>query len=409
MKIAVVVPSWPPGSMASGIVTYASQLVPALRRLGHEVFVLTAGKMDSDSYTVSLRDSAQNPTLWDRALFQLSPDFASYKAAVRPLIAAVKKLVADHQIDVFEMEETLGLNLAVSELNILPVVVRLHGPWFLTGRFNRNNVGKGRDIRRQVREGTGIRRADFVTAPSAAVLDSVRNHYGFELKASRVIPNAIEKDELAEVWDIHTSKPRTFLFVGRFDAAKGAGLVLRSFAELAAAYQDVKLTFVGADIGIAEADGKLLRFQEFLERHIPKDIHSQIDFRGQLPRADIAQLRRTHFATIIASQFESFAYVVLEAMSLGCPIIATAVGGTPEMIVDRRSGLLVPSQDVHAMAQACRSLLDDPALAARLGHQAWLDCRNAYNPDVIAKQTVAAYEEAIDAFKSRARSRRAIS
>ena len=89
---------------------------------------------------------------------------------------------------------------------------------------------------------------------------------------------------------------------------------------------------------------------------------------------------------------------MLEVISLGCPIVVTAVGGIHELIQDNHNGLLVPSQDVKAMAAACKKLLDDHALAARLGRKAWLDCRDLYGPDFIAKQTVAAYEQAIKTF-----------
>ena len=53
------------------------------------------------------------------------------------------------------------------------------------------------------------------------------------------------------------------------------------------------------------------------------------------------------------------------------------------------------------MAAACKTLLDDPTLAARLGRQAWQDCHDLFGPEVIAKQTVAAYREAIKAFNDR--------
>ena len=63
MKIALHVGSWPTGLIANGIDTYASQLVPALRRLGHEVFVLTANKAADhrDPYTIDLRSFARMP------------------------------------------------------------------------------------------------------------------------------------------------------------------------------------------------------------------------------------------------------------------------------------------------------------------------------------------------------------
>jgi len=147
-------------------------------------------------------------------------------------------------------------------------------------------------------------------------------------------------------------------------------------------------------------------FQDFVRSNIPEQYRARIDFLGQVAHSDVIPLRRAHFATIVASQYETGSYSVQEAMSLGCPIIATAVGGIPELIEDRRNGLLIPSQDAAAMANACRRLLEDPALAARLGRQAWQDCGTSYDAEIIAKQTIAAYEEAIDAFKSRSKSRR---
>ena len=72
MKIALYVPSWPPGETASGIVTYASHLVPALLTLGHEVFKLTFHKDrdDLDPHTIDLYRFATKQRLWDRAFYQ---------------------------------------------------------------------------------------------------------------------------------------------------------------------------------------------------------------------------------------------------------------------------------------------------------------------------------------------------
>jgi len=128
---------------------------------------------------------------------------------------------------------------------------------------------------------------------------------------------------------------------------------------------------------------------------LPEWCRSRVDFRSQLSRADVMSLRPTSFATIVASQHEIMPYSVLEAMSLGCPIVATAVGGIPELIKNQQNGLLVPSQDIEALASACAQLLDDRALAVRLGRQAWQDCRDLYSSARIANQTVDAYKEAI--------------
>src|SRR2546423_5668788 len=100
MKIALYVPSWPPGFTPNGIVTYASQLVPALRRLGHEVFVLTphVAVDNIDPYTIDLRSFASIPNLWHRAMFKLAPEMASFKAASSAIASAVRELIEKHEI-----------------------------------------------------------------------------------------------------------------------------------------------------------------------------------------------------------------------------------------------------------------------------------------------------------------------
>jgi glycosyltransferase involved in cell wall biosynthesis len=96
-------------------------------------------------------------------------------------------------------------------------------------------------------------------------------------------------------------------------------------------------------------------------------------------------------------------YAVLEAMSVGCPIIASDVGGIPELITHQRNGLLFPSQDVEKLTAACRTLLDNPTFAAQLGRQSWQNCSELYTSKQVAEQTIQAYQDAIVAFQKRRR------
>jgi len=403
MKIALYVPSWPPGFDASGIVTYASELIPALRRLGHEVYVLAGRKAtdDDDPYTIDVRHFSRALSLWNRVVFRFAPGAIKFTAWSSALVSAIRHLQEEHKLDVLEIEESYGWSFAIARMIPLPIVVRLHGPWFLIGRFGNPKLQDVGNSGRIEREGRAIQHAHFVTAPTAMVLRAVKDHYSLGLAASRVIPNPLGAAAETDIWDVKSCNLERLLFVGRFDALKGGDLVLRVFAELAVSYPRLRLTFVGPDHGI-EADGdKLQLFEDFIDSNFPAGLRSRIDFHGQVSQADVMRLRTKHLATIVASQNEMMPYSVLEAMSLGCPVIATAVGGIPEMIKHQRSGLLVPSQNVGAMAAACKTLLDDPTLAARLGRQAWQDCHDLFGPEVIAKQTVAAYREAIKAFNDR--------
>ena len=101
---------------------------------------------------------------------------------------------------------------------------------------------------------------------------------------------------------------------------------------------------------------------------------------------------------LVASQFEILPYTVLEAMSVGCPIVASRVGGIPEPIADGENGLLFESQCIGQLTAACRQLLENHTLAASFGAQARKDCLARFTPKTIASETISAYQAAIDLF-----------
>jgi glycosyltransferase involved in cell wall biosynthesis len=397
MKIALYVPSWPPGSSPNGIVTYAAQIVPALRRLGHEVFVLTPNHTEriADAYTIDLNAIHVPRSIWSWVKSQFFPKDPAFNAFVEKLQSAILTLTTRHNLDVMEIEESFGWSWRITQAEIIPVVVRLHGPWFLNGNFDDPLESKYR--KRIDLEGRAISAAALVTAPSVDVLKNVRTYYDLKLDLARVIPNPIEVGSNATAWQLSDCNPNRILYVGRFDRRKGGDIVLRAFAILAELYPDLRLSFVGPDNGIHE-DGNRLSFEQFVRKNLPASCWSRIDFRGQLTQENVMALRTEHFFTIIASQFEILPYSVLEAMSLGCPIIASNVGGIPELITDQKNGLLFESQNVAELTSICRKLLDDHTLASSLGSQARKDCIALFNVQQIAMETVSAYQAAIEAF-----------
>lgn len=402
MRIALYVPSWPPGRVANGIVSYAGHLVPALRALGHEVFVLTHHSSEEpDAYTVDLQRYSGKSSIWLRAVSKISPVASDFRAATLPIISALTALVDKKKIDVFEMEESFGWSDAISGLGLLPVVVRLHGPWFMNGRFDPARNYSTSDFEREKREGLAIKNANYVTAPSHDVLRSVHSHYHHDLTSSDVIPNPIMSISENERWNLEDCDHDSFLFVGRFDEIKGGDLVIRAFDELCRHYSNLRLTFVGPDIGVRDEKKSLVKFQQFAQTTLSKEVLPRVSFRGKLDGPEIGALRPKHFVTLCAAQMEIFPYSVLEPMSYGCPIVASAVGGVPEMIHADRNGLTFPSQDLSSLISACRRLINDRQLATRLGYQAWQDCRDHYAANYIAQRTVAAYEKAIKSFNLR--------
>jgi glycosyltransferase involved in cell wall biosynthesis len=401
MKIALYVPSWPPGNLANGIVTYASQLVPALRRLGHEVFVLAPSKatLEDDPYAINIKNYSYAPSFLDRALSRFAPETSLLKASAFPIVSALTDLVSRHAVDVFEMEESFGLSSFISKLKLVPVVVRLHGPWFLNGVFDDYNDINRQTPNRDKREGRAISAAQFVTSPSQDVLQAVKRHHNLKLDASRTIFNPLVAADRQHIWNVSECHKDRLLFVGRFDKRKGGDVMIRAFDDLSRGNRALKLSFVGPGTGLRNNDGEIGQIDEFVRDEVSEEARGQIEFLGRLDHAVVMSLRPQHFVTIVASRYENFPYSVLEAMAFGCPVVATDTGGIRELIKSEYNGLLVPPGDARALSAACRRLLDDPGLAARLGRQAWQDCITFYGPENIAEQTVEAYRRAIACFR----------
>ncbi len=103
--------------------------------------------------------------------------------------------------------------------------------------------------------------------------------------------------------------------------------------------------------------------------------------------------RLARIATL-PSQIEGLSQSLLEAMALGLPVVASDVGGNPELVADGRTGLLAPPDDPVAWADAVRRLLGDPALADRLGQAGRTLVRQAFTLERTAQRTEAVYWEA---------------
>jgi glycosyltransferase involved in cell wall biosynthesis len=94
---------------------------------------------------------------------------------------------------------------------------------------------------------------------------------------------------------------------------------------------------------------------------------------------------------LYTSETESFCLSILEAMCFGCPSVSTRVGGIPEVVEDNRSGLLVPSGDVGALASALEALIHDEARRRTLGRAARARARELFSAEIIVPRYEALY------------------
>jgi glycosyltransferase involved in cell wall biosynthesis len=356
------------------------------------------GDADGSVYDVAAAWTSRSPSqrLADGLRHRLDPELAVRRRLGRALVATARRLEAERGVQVVDMEESFGYPSLLAEGTALAVCVRLHGPWFLNGPA----VGEPDDaaFRRRVRdEGAGIAAAHGVSAPSLDVLQKVRARYGIALPEAEVIPNPIAAVPSGERWRLEGSDRRRVLFVGRFDRHKGGDLVIEAFGRVLRRVPDARLWFVGPDRGCVDDDGRTWSLEEFVRARVPGALEAgRVEILGPQPASAIPPLRRQALVTVVASRYENFPYTVSEAMAAGCPVVAAGTGGIPEVVEDGDSGLLHLPGDAADLGEKIVALLEDPALAARLGGRAAARCEQLLHADVVASRMADFYGRAVD-------------
>ena len=120
----------------------------------------------------------------------------------------------------------------------------------------------------------------------------------------------------------------------------------------------------------------------------------EVHFLGQ--RRDVPDLLNAMDIFVLPSYSEGLSLALLEAMAAGLPVIATAVGGLPEVVTDGDNGLLIPPRDAAALAGALERLLADPALAQRLGANAREHVREHFSLDRLGREINEIYGELVE-------------
>jgi len=180
--------------------------------------------------------------------------------------------------------------------------------------------------------------------------------------------------------------------VGRLVERKGVGNVITALGLLrAAGGPDIELVIAGGPDS-ADLDGDL-EVQRLRVVAAGAGVLDRVEFRGRVGRAELPGLLRSADVVVCVPWYEPFGIVPLEAMSCGIPVVATAVGGIVDSIVDGQCGLHVPPRRPDVLAATLSALLADAPRRAALGAAAARRARSRYSWDRIAAQTLAEYDQ----------------
>ena len=366
MRVVVVSGIWPPD--VGGPASHAPALADALVEAGHTVEVVTTADLapDTQPYPVhwvardrpaplrhlavarEVRRAAQGA---DRVYATTMVRRAALGAALgrRPLVV---KLVAD---EAYERERRAGRFAGTLE------------------EFQAERRGLRLRFLRATRT-AALRRARCIVVPSA-YLRQIAIGWGLDPSRVDLVPNPAPevpehptRDEARATLGIDGF---ALGVAGRLTAQKALGDTLEALARV----PDVALLVLGDGPERAK-----------LERRAGElGLADRVRFLGAGTRDDVIALFRAVDAALLTSAWENLPHTLLEALATGTPVIATAVGGIPEVVRDGENGLLVPPRDIAAIASAIDRLVHDDALRASLAAAAAPSVEELAEPRILRR------------------------
>ncbi|MET0151490.1 MAG: glycosyltransferase family 4 protein [Candidatus Binatia bacterium] len=356
MNILVCTHSWV--TETSGVGSVLANLCEYLRSRGHTVIVLQAGDSKTmrqtrawggEAYELNLRP----PTVPGRPVKSL----AGFAVLLPATVGRLMRLLATRSIDVVNVhfpDESFVYLAICRQLRgaRLPLVTSIHGAdLFPDGRERPSYSPSIRAI---------LASSDAIVAPSRSFLEDTRAIFPHHAQKLVCIHNGIRVEELAAA-TAPTRLGRYLVSVAMHVEKKGLDTLIRAFARVAVADSGLKLRLAG--------DGPLGPMLADLADEL--GLSDRVEFLGRQSQAQVASLLKGAEIFVLPSRAEPFGVSLLEAAACRKPIVASAVGGIPEIIADGVGGLLVPPDDVDALSAAMLRLIERPEIGKAFGESAY--------------------------------------
>jgi glycogen(starch) synthase len=366
--------------------THLRYLSQGLAELGCEVHILMADN--------SCPECTSNITMHTLNI----PKIVGYGAFFS--LFSIKKIFdicEKHKIDVVHSQSPSGAGYALFGGNRAPFVVTLHSTSFGQMACSlRSPISSGyasflyHNVFNQLL-GAGLttiecKRAKKVITISEYLAKEVRSYYKLPESKVVVIPNGVAEEQLRlSGKKLHKTNEKTILYVGRLIDIKGIDHLLDAMPRVLSLYPEAKLKIVG--------DGP---WKEILIRQAKdQGIDHAVEFVGEVPHDAVFSYYSEADLVVQPSKYECGGLAVAEAMIIGTPVIATYVGGLPEIIKNYENGILVAPGNSSELADAILKVLSNPALGSRLGANAEKSIREKFTWKQHCKRTLEIYEELI--------------
>lgn len=372
MRIGLVSVEYPPESGGGGIGTQTYLKAHGLAARGHEVHVISTSSDDQsrtydDGRATIHRIAVRGPNL---PCYEQSTYWLAYSLAVAEKLHALSQQI---RFEVVQFPEYCGEGFFYQtdtfKYRKARYVVQCHGPlsmfaehmgWPESGSLA---CQVGSFMERMV-----IRHSDLVLASSACTAAYCAAQYDYPVEKIHVVHSGIDTDRFVVRSSAPGEQYPKVLFVGSLTETKGFNMLLESVLGLRSRYPRIELRAIG------KSDDTQLK-------HVTAQISTaaaqrNVDIKGPVPYSELPE----HYAWCDMFAGPSVyepgpGNVYLEAMACGKPVIACNSGGTPEVVTDGVTGLLIAPRNQLALETAIGTLAGDASLRERLGRnaRAWVE------------------------------------
>lgn len=373
MKLLYWIPFfWPdPG----GIETSATQLLPALKRRGHDIRVVCShGRFECPDVT-DFQGIPVHRFHFRAAVGKTDP---VAMIGIRRAISALKRELKPDLVHVRIADPSGFFHLTTRDVHPAPTILSVHQnlDFYHLGAGDSTLMGKL------------IAAADWVHAVSSGTHEVLSRAAPSIVGRSSVIRNGLVPPTLAPTplpFD-----PPHLVSLGRLIERKGLDVLLLAFARLRLQHPHVRLTIAG--------DGPDRIALE--QQSIALGLGDAVQFIGWVEREAVPALFNSATMLVLPSRAEGFPIVALEAAQMARPVVASAVDGIPEALTHGREGLLVPSDDVTALHDAIAALLASPDQARALGEAGRRRALDEFDMERVADRYATLYEQVVTAHGS---------
>lgn len=372
-----------------GVASHVGGLAMELGRMGHEVIIITKKSGDAPS--------PNHPQIAKALKLRYLDSIAPFSTILTPpdpveLLGLLKREGFDILHSHHAFTPTPLLSIVTAKKLGIPTVLTTHTIPFA------NDV---RPLWTPISHvlflfGRCIGEADKVIAVSRAAADFIR-HFVKQEKCV-IIPNGVDTCRFHPS-NCGTSVGGTvatkevgpiILYVGRLVHRKGVHILVKAMPFMLKEFPRARLLIAG--------DGYMRKPLSLLIKRLNLEVY--IKLLGFIPEENLPKLFKASDLFVLPSLYgESFGLVLLEAMASGKPIVASKVGGIPEVIEDGVTGLLVKSGSKRDLADAITRILSDRGLAETLANNARRTAEERYSWPIIAKGVEGVYKELLEGSK----------